>query len=412
MEWPYVCLFAMKSFRRYSGFLVASLPLATLCIAAGCGGSSGYRGVSVVPPTPDPSNPFRSVREYLNLDLENLPNYADPSFPVHYDATVRSVDNTPVDNPVTDRGATLGRVLFWDRRLSRNDTVSCASCHQQFAGFTDPRRFSTGFDGKLFGDAHTMRLGNIRFYGGRRMLWDGRVDSIEAQMEQPLTDPVEMGFDAANGGTAALLNKMAGLPYYPELFRWTYGDSKITLGRMTRAIAQYQRSMVSLSSRFDTEFAKVYDPALPGNGAFQRFKAFSDQQEHGKQLFLTEVREGGAGCVSCHPSPTFALDPASRGNGLDVGETRIFKSPSLKSVARSGVYMHDGRFETLEQVVDHYISGVQDGPALDNRLRGPEGRPQRLSLTTEDRDALVAFLKTLDDYQLATDPKFTDPFLK
>jgi cytochrome c peroxidase len=108
--------------------------------------------------------------------------------------------------------------------------------------------------------------------------------------------------------------------------------------------------------------------------------------------------------------PTLALDPNSRSNGLDAGETVVFKSPALKNLLRGGPYMHDGRFTTLGQVVDHYINGVQAGPALDNRLRGPDGQPLRLNLSGEDRDALIAFMRTLEDDSLATDPKFASPF--
>jgi cytochrome c peroxidase len=114
--------------------------------------------------------------------------------------------------------------------------------------------------------------------------------------------------------------------------------------------------------------------------------------------------------VSCHQMPTLALDPNSRSNGLDAGETITFKSPALKNLLRGAPYMHDGRFSTLGQVVDHYIGGVQNGPALDNRLKNGNNQPLRLQLTGEDRDALIAFLRTLEDDSLSQDPKFGNPF--
>lgn len=257
-----------------------------------------------------------------------------------------------------------------------------------------------------------MRLGNVRFYAGRRMFWDKRAASAEAQATQPIQNSIEMGFDSTHGGLGALLPKMTALPYYPELFRWVYGDGIITEERIQKALAQYERSMVSVQSRFDTEFARAYNPADPNRGIGTPFPGYSAQEERGKQLFLLPPRQGGAGCVACHSAPTFALTANSRSNGLDAGETRIFKSASLKNIALSGPYMHDGRFQNLEQVVDHYISGIQDGPALDNRLKGPNGQPQRLPFTTADRDAIVAFLKTLNDPSLTTDTKFTNPFKK
>jgi cytochrome c peroxidase len=168
--------------------------------------------------------------------------------------------------------------------------------------------------------------------------------------------------------------------------------------------------MISTDSRFDTEFARVYNPNLPDRGLSAPFSGYTAQENRGKQLYLLPPNQGGAGCVSCHSAPTFALAANSRSNGLDAGETVVFKSPSLKNVALTGPYMHDGRFQSLEQVVDHYIRGVQNGPALDNRLRNGAGQPLRLNLTVTDRDALVAFLRTLNDTTLTTDPKFSTPF--
>jgi cytochrome c peroxidase len=354
-------------------------------------------------------DPLAAAKQALNLDPDRLPNYANPTWPVHYDANVRAGDNTPPGNPMTDKGAFLGRVLFHDKRLSFNDTIACATCHAQGNGFVDSARFSTGYDGGLTG-AHAMRLGNVRFYAGASMFWDKRAASVEAQSTQPIQNDVEMGFQAAHGGMSALLGKMANLPYYPELFKWVYGDTRITEDRVQRALAQFERSMVSVGSRFDTGFAQVFAPGQPRAGVGQPFPNFTAQENRGKNVFLTPPNQGGGGCVACHSIPTFSLDPNSRSNGLDAGETRIFKSPSLKNVGVTGPYMHDGRFATLAQVVQHYNAGIQDGPALDNRLRTPQGTPIRLNLSAADQAALVAFLRTLDDPQLNTDPKFSSPF--
>lgn len=354
---------------------------------------------------------FPGVAGALSLDLGRLPNYASPAWPAHYDAVATGTDNTPASSPVTDAGATLGRVLFYDTRLSINNTISCASCHQQGTGFTDPARFSTGVDGTGTTAAHSMRLLNARFYGPGQAFWDRRAASLEAQATEPIRHPVEMGFDAAHGGVDSLMRKMQGLAYYPELFRFVYGDPGITVDRIQRAVAQYVRSLVSTSSRFDAAFAAVFNPQLPDRGLNQPFPGFTAQENRGKQLFLQPPPQGGAGCAGCHVPPTFALAANARSNGLDAGETRIFKSPSLKSVAVVGPYMHDGRFASLAAVVEHYASGVRNGPALDNRLRGgPDGQPQRLPLTEADKAALVAFMATLTDETIAADPKFSNPF--
>jgi cytochrome c peroxidase len=137
---------------------------------------------------------------------------------------------------------------------------------------------------------------------------------------------------------------------------------------------------------------------------------FTDAENRGRQLFMTGQGNGGAGCAACHVPPTFALAANSQSNGLDAGETRIFKSPSLKNVGASRAFMHDGRFATLAEVVEFYNSGIQAGPALDNRLRVPGGGPQRLGLSAADKAALVAFMQTLNDTVLAADAKFASPF--
>ncbi|MES3032551.1 MAG: cytochrome c peroxidase [Gemmatimonadota bacterium] len=375
------------------------------------------------PPTPavpvTPSEPtapvpavdrFPGVTAALTIDLARaLPEYASPAWPVHYDAGVIALTNAPPDNPVTNAGATLGRVLFHDRRLSITNTISCASCHQQGNGFTDPTRFSVGFNTVDRTDAHSMRLTNLRF-SAPAMFWDRRASTLESQTTQPIQNAVEMGFDAAHGGLDALITRMHGLRYYPELFRFVYGDTVITEVRIQRAIAQYLRSAVSTDSRFDRGFAAAFNPALPDRGVNAPFPSFTPEENRGKVLFLTSPQQGGGGCAACHTVPTFALAGNSRSNGLDANEARVFKSPSLKSVAATGPYMHDGRFATLDAVVEHYVSGVQLGPALDNKLRLPNGTPLRLALSPADKAALVAFMRTLTDETLATDPRFASPF--
>jgi cytochrome c peroxidase len=315
------------------------------------------------------------------------------------DDTVTRLDNAPGDGAIDDRVATLGRVLFYDRRLSINDTTSCASCHQQPLGFSDARRFSVGFAGGQT-SAHSPRLGNVRYYAPGSMFWDKRAPSLEAQASHPITDAAEMGFTT---GMGALVAKMHGIPYYPDLFAFAFGSSDITEARIQQALAQFERAMISVGSRWDTAYAQVFTPGgdrslnvdLPG---------FTPQENRGRAIFM-----GGTGigvtCSTCHVPPTFALAADAGGIGLDAGETRVFKAPSLKNAGR-GPYMHDGRFATLEDVMNHYDRGIQPGPALDNRLRNRNG----FNLPPPDRAALVAFLRTLDDFSLNADPRFSNPF--
>ena len=409
---------------RRSALLVMGLLAATL---AGCGeGGTGQAtasgaALSSTPapspapsPTPTPAVAVTpaGVADFTTIDFANVASYAPAALPAYYDQTVAALDNTPADNALDNRIATLGRVLFYDRRLSTNDTTSCASCHQQQFGFTDNRRFSTGISGAAFTSAHAMRLGNVRYWQPGSMFWDRRAASVELQASQPIINPVEMGWDASAGGMPALLTKMTATTYYPDLFLWAFGSPTITEARVQQALAQFERAMVSSNSLWDTGYAQVFAPNAPNRNLNLDLPNFSAQQNRGRQLFMTGPAQGGAGCSACHQPPTFSLAANSRSNGLDAGETRIFKSPSLKSAGLTGPYMHDGRFATLAQVVDFYADAVQDGPALDNRLRGPGGGPLRLNLNAADRAALVAFMLTLNDNVLVADARFGNPFRK
>lgn len=350
-------------------------------------------------------------QNYVDVDFDNLDSYT-PILPQHYNA-VADATNTPVENPITDKGATLGRILFYDKQLSINNTVSCASCHNQNNGFDDPDQFSTGFEGGLTG-AHGMRLLNAQFYLGINFFWNKRAENLEAQTTQPIQNEVEMGFDASHGGFEALITKLNDLEYYPELFELVYGDSNITEERAQHAMAQFIRAMVSVNSSFDQGFAQVFQPGEQGNNIGAPFPNYSAQENQGKALFLTPLNQGGAACAGCHLPPSFALNLDSRSNGLDFGEITVFKSPSLKSAGTSLHFMHDGRFSSITEVIEHYNSGIESGPALDVRLRNPADAtlPLRLNLSDGDKLALEAFIFSLTDTSIMTDARFSDPFIE
>lgn len=394
--------------------------IATLVLAA-CGGGGGGAGGTASAPASTPAAPAAAsaststagslvlsaqATSVLRLDGQQLPDYT-PQLPPHF-AGVQAQDNTPVGTVSTPVMATLGRVLFHEKALSVSGKVSCASCHNQAQDLADATRFSVGFDGSL-GTAHAMRLANVRYYQPGTMFWDKRAASLEAQATQPVQNPVEMGFDAAHGGMAAAVQNLQQLPYYRDLFTAAYGDTAITEQRVQGALAQFLRGMVSTHSRWDDGAAQVFDATLADKGFNKPFPNFTDQENRGKQLFMGSRADGGQNCAACHAPPTFALTNSGN-NGLDAGETRRLKSPSLKNVARSSAFMHDGRFSTLEQVIEHYSTGVQDGPGLDGRLKGADGLPLRPNLPQADKDALAAFLRTLDDPVLAKDARFSDPF--
>jgi cytochrome c peroxidase len=338
-------------------------------------------------------------------DLPAQPFRYEPDLPAFFfDRVVIGQDNTPPDNPITDDGATLGRVLFYDRGLSRNSRVSCASCHLQSRGFADGVRFSVGFEGGRT-RRNAMTLTDARFYRRGRFFWDERAGTLEAQVLMPFLDPVEMGLDPND-----LVARVALTPFYRPLFRAAFGDTKVTPDRISRALAQFIRSLVSYRSRYDVGRAQVARDS-------ERFPNFTDQENLGRALFLGRGR-----CVFCHTSDTFAsfiprnngLDDASTDEGVGAvtgqpADRRSFKAPSLRNIALTAPYMHDGRFETLEQVVDFYSSGIKNDETLDAVLRA-FAQPRQLNLTADEKAALVAFLHTLTDFEMAVDPRFSDPF--
>ena len=322
-------------------------------------------------------------------------------------------DNTPSSNPTTSAGATLGRVLFYDKQLSLNATVACASCHLQGHGFSDSKTLSTGFDG---GNTrrHSMGLTNARFYQRGHAFWDERADTMEAQALMPIQDPVEMGLSLDE-----LETRVAAEPWYPALFDAAFGDPAVSSDRIGKAIAQFVRSLVSVTSRYDQGRAMV-------NNFNQPFPNFTAQENRGKHLFLTGPQNGGAGCGACHATEAFVNEQAGPlNNGLDLDTSGdqgafetfatpnflgSFKTPSLRNIGVRAPYMHDGRFATLAQVVEHYNSGVQAHPNLDQRLRLPNGNPIRLNLSAADKQALVAFMNTLTDSAFLSDPRYSNPF--
>ncbi len=350
-----------------------------------------------------------------------LPNYANQAFPNY----IRK-DNTG-NNPITDEKAILGRVLFYDKNLSIDNSISCASCHKQAFAFSDTTLASPGVQGGA-ATRHSMRLINSRFATEAKFFWDERAATLEAQVTSPIQDHAEMGFSGQNGrpNLAVLLTKLGGIAYYQELFTLAFGSAAVTEPRMQQALAAFIRSIQSFDSKFDMGRATAPNDAAP-------FQNFTAQENLGKQLFLAppvfnpnSVRiSGGAGCQGCHAAPEFDIDPNSRNNGvvrriaaggpLDLTNTR---SPSLRDVVNStggsnGPFMHNGVFATLQNVMGHYntIPIVQGNNNLDARLM-PGGIGQNLNLTPAETAALVAFVRTLSGRDVYTNEKWSDPFTR
>jgi cytochrome c peroxidase len=367
------------------------------------------------------------VDKYLETfgRIVNLPStpydYTTITIPTHLSVNVLNGagqnaaidnDNTPASNPTTNHGATLGRVLFFDKNLSANGTISCASCHKQELGFSDNKVLSLGFQGQTT-RRHSMGLTNARWYKRGKFFWDERAATLEEQVLMPFLDQVEMGMS-----TSSLLAAVQSETFYPVLFSNAFGSTAITTDRIAKALAQYVRSIVSVSSKFDTGRAEVNIPAA-------NFPNFTTSENNGKRLFFLPKASGGLSCVGCHSTEAFVNpDAGATNNGLDAASTTdlgvfeaipnprflgTFKVPSLKNIALTAPYMHDGRFATLEAVVEHYNSGVQNHPNLNSSLKD-NGQPQRLNLSASDKTDVVNFFKTLTDDDLINDIKFSDPF--
>lgn len=296
----------------------------------------------------------------------------------------------PADNPISNEGVALGRRLFNDKLLSVNGQQSCASCHDSNVAFTDTRRFSLGTEGQV-GVRHAMPLFNLAWK--QSFFWDGRAPSLREQVLMPIENPIEMHESLTN-----VVQKLVMDKDYPSLFELAFGSKEIDADRMARALEQFLLTLVSYRSKFDR--------------AIQGEESLTEQEKRGFELFVTEYdpRRGfyGADCFHCHGGPFFTTHGFAN-NGLDdkfqdagLGEITgrefdrgRFAVPSLRNVAVTAPYMHDGRFKTLEEVIEHYSTGVKSSPTLDpNIAKHPPGG---VPLSEADKKALVAFLKTLTD---------------
>ena len=303
--------------------------------------------------------------------------------------TIRQPANFPAityqlsQNPPTVEGVALGKTLFYDPLLSRDTTISCGFCHQQFAGFGhSDHPLSHGIGGK-FGPRNVPGLQNLGW--DREFFWDGGVTSLDELPLSPIKNPVEMDMVFADA-----LNRVQKSPKYPALFNAAFGSDTVTTARFLKAISQFLLTLVSADSRYDKYVRKESGGDL------------SADELAGLALFQQK-------CTACHATDLFT-DKSYRNNGLPVGTVNdqgrytitlneadrlTFRVPSLRNVEKTFPYMHDGRFATLEQVIDHYRSGVASSPTLDPVLiqNGKLG----IELTDTGKKQLVAFLKTLTD---------------
>ncbi|RNC87189.1 MAG: cytochrome-c peroxidase [Winogradskyella sp.] len=366
--------------------------------------------------TNDPNQAF-DFSQYFTANFDVLPNYANQDIPNYI-----TRDNTG-NNGISDEGAMLGRVLFYDTNLSVNNSVSCASCHRQELAFSDDDQASLGVNGVT--GRHSMRLVNARFSDEARFFWDERANTLEIQTTMPIQDHVEMGFSGENGDLDFndLIERLETIDYYPELFNRAFGNETITEALIQDALAQFIRSIQSFDSRYD-------EGRENANNDGQPFTNFTDQENLGKQLFLQPpvfnnmgVRiAGGIGCAGCHQAPEFSIDPNSLNNGVigsidnSGADLDVTRSPTLRDVVKAdgsnnGPFMHLGASNTLTAVLNHYNNiNVAGNTNLDPRLR-PNGVGQQLNLTDQERAAVIAFLRTLAGNDIYSNEKWSNPFI-
>jgi cytochrome c peroxidase len=330
-----------------------------------------------------------------------------------YDYSI--VTNIPlnIDTDLPFHKATLGRVLFYDKMLSVDESTSCASCHQQKLAFADDVKFSEGLEG-LIGTRNSLPLGNtigfVRYYGtdlsfpSGQFSWDESKPSINDQSKAAITSPIEMGHDMWD-----LVDKVNKEDYYQVLFKKVYGGEGATEGNILDALTEFVNSFSSRESAFDKAVAASGSP-------YNELSMLSQSENKGRELFNTS-------CGNCHDVNHNAIIMTAANNGLDMlyvdkgmGEKTsdpnydgVFKVPSLRNIELTGPYMHDGRFETLEEVINHYSEGIVNHKNLNQFLK-VGSQAKKLNFSNSDKQSLVDYFGTLTDNEFITDVKYSDPF--
>jgi len=346
------------------------------------------------------------------LTLPELPDDYTVSFPTH----LRNAGLFP--RTLEGNKAVLGRVLFYDKNLSKDGTISCGSCHKQNVGFGDDKKVSLGV-ANTAGDRNSIALSSVAnfsaYYGtdlngatAIRFFWDNRAATAMEQSHGSITNPKEMNMSMSDV-VAAVRNQ----PYYEPLFKKAYGDNDVTEDRVLESIANFVNAMGSYNSKFDVEASKFNSYIDYKN---TNFTGFTQSESAGKELYMTN-------CAVCHSanmgrpmlynsSNGLLLDENDKGVG-DITHTNsdngTFKVPTLRNIALTAPYMHDGRFNTLDEVLEHYSHGIQNSPNLPSMLKN-NGTPVQMNFTTQQKQDLIAFLNTLTDSKVAVDQRFSNPF--
>jgi cytochrome c peroxidase len=314
----------------------------------------------------------------------------------------------PEDNPFTVEGVELGRFLFYEKKLSRDNSMSCASCHSPEAAFSDPNKYSVGVDG-IQGTRNSMALINLGWQ--KFFFWDGRAKSLEEQILEPIPNPIEM-----HQSWKDAVAKLDADPVYRNRFYKAFGEPGIDSMKVSKAIAQFLRTMISANSTYDVMYKNEYGFPLSAEEQ-SKLAGVTPEQWAGYDLFKSM---NGADCLHCHSGAMMQINKFSN-NGLDASFTDLgrgavtgnandngkFKIPTLRNIALSAPYMHDGRFTTLEEVIEHYSSGVVQSPTIDVLME--HAAMGGVQLDVEQKGLVKTFLLTLTDFSFINNPKFRDP---
>ncbi len=352
------------------------------------------------------------------LNLPELPDDYTITFPSH-------LSNTGLFPRAVERDkAVLGRVIFYDKKLSKDGTVSCASCHKQALAFSDDQAFSEGvFDRST--SRNSFALGSVAnfsaYYGtdlngsnAIRFFWDNRAETVADQSRGSMTNAQEM--DMTMHEIAATVEAQ---PYYAPLFKKAFGSEVVSEELVLEAVANFVNAMGSFQSQFDAEANQSQASFVGnfGNTVYNSdFNGFTAAENRGKKLYNNN-------CSSCHSGnmgrPVLQLannglesNPTDLGVGAITGQNEqkgSFKVPTLRNIELTAPYMHDGRFANLNDVLDFYSTGIQNHPFLHADLKA-NGQPKQMNFTAENKSDLVAFLNTLTDDDMLADKKFSDPF--
>lgn len=314
----------------------------------------------------------------------------------------------PEDNPMTVEGVELGRKLFYEKLLSGDNTMSCGSCHSPQSAFSDPNQFSTGIDG-VQGNRNSMALINMGW--NTAFFWDGRAKTLEDQILQPVINPIEMH----ETWPKAVAKLNASVEYRNYFFR-AFGEPGIDSVKVSKAIAQFIRTMISGSSKFDVMYK--YENSLPLSASeLQVYQTITASEWAGYDIFKSV---NGGDCFHCHNGPLMQVQKFSN-NGLDAVFTDLgrgaitgnsvddgkFKVPTIRNLAYSAPYMHDGRFATLDEVIEHYSSGIQNSATIDPLIEFAfQGGVQ---MDASEKSLLIQFLMTLTDESFINNPDFQEP---